>query len=205
VKQTRLLYGVGINDSEYKVYASEMINGKRKVIWRCPYYIAWGSMLLRCYSPAYHERWPSYIGCVVDKRWHKFSCFREWMIEQSWKGMELDKDILIPQNKIYSPESCAFVSAMTNNFLTGSDAARGEYPLGVCLRKREKKFMASCSNPFTKKIDNLGYFTCPNKAHEAWRARKHELAIELAKMQSDKRVADALINRFKPQPLTTGR
>lgn len=205
MKRPRLLHGVGINDSEYKVTANEIINGKSKIIWRCPYHSAWARMMRRCYSPAYHERYPSYTDCVVDKRWHKFSVFREWMNEQPWDGMHLDKDILIPENKIYSPETCVFVSAATNNFLTSSDASRGEWPLGVSLHKREKKLAAYCSNPFTKKLEYLGCFTCPNTAHAAWRARKHELAIEMAKMQSDKRVADALINRFKPQQLTTGR
>lgn len=203
MKQSRLLFGVGINDSEYKVYTTETISGKTKNTWVCPYYSTWVRMMQRCYSPALHEIHPKYADCVVDKRWHKFSAFREWMTEQPWDGMHLDKDILIPENKIYSPEACVFVSAMTNTFLTSCDATRGEYPLGVSLRN--KKLVAQCSNPFTKKIEYLGYFTCPNKAHEAWRERKHKLAIELAKMQSDKRVADALINRFKPQPLTTGR
>jgi hypothetical protein len=203
MKQPRLLYGVGINDYEYKVSASEIVNGKSKITWVCHYYSTWSGMLERCYSKKYQLYRPSYQGCSVCPEWIHFSVFRAWMVEQSWAGLNLDKDILIPGNKMYSPEACAFVSAMTNNFLISREACRGDYPIGVSLRR--KKFVARCRNPFTKKVEHLGHFTCPNKAHEAWRTRKHELAIELAKMQSDKRVANALINRFKPQPLTTGQ
>ena len=57
------------------------------------------------------------------------------------------------------------------------------------------KFRASCSNPFTQKREHLGYFTCEQEAHEAWLERKLELAHELAAIQEDPRVAEALVER----------
>ena len=68
--------------------------------------------------------------------------------------------------------------------------------LGVCFHKQVGKYYTQCSNPFTKKQENLGYFTCPNKAHRAWLKRKHELAVQLADTQSDERVAKALQERY---------
>ena len=67
----------------------------------------------------------------------------------------------------------------------------------VCFHKRVKKFSATIGNPFTKKQEHLGYFTCPNEAHQAWKKRKHELACQLADIQTDQRVAEALRIRYK--------
>ena len=42
------------------------------------------------------------------------------------------------------------------------------------------RFKSQCRNPFTKKREHLGYFTCEQEAHQAWLKRKLELAKELA-------------------------
>ena len=41
-----------------------------------------------------------------------------------------------------------------------------------------------------------GVFTDPLVAHEAWRAKKHDLVLQYAEMQSDPRVAEALKLRY---------
>jgi hypothetical protein len=86
-----------------------------------------------------------------------------------------------------------------NTFTTDSTAARGDWPIGVYWNKQNGKFMAYCSNPFTGKQENLGYFTCPDEAHEAWRARKHQHALALAALHADPRIAAALSTRYLKQ------
>lgn len=80
----------------------------------------------------------------------------------------------------------------TNSFVIASDASRGDYPIGVCLYKPTSKYQAQCNNPFTGKNENLGYFSTPEEAHEAWRKRKHEIAQLVAATESDPRVVEAL-------------
>ena len=123
--------------------------------------------------------------------------FRSWMETQDWKGKHLDKDILVQGNKVYSPNTCVFVDSVVNTFLIDSAASRGEWPIGVYWNERNKKFMSRCSNPFTKKQECLGYFHCPDQAHQTWKKRKHELACQLAETQTDQRVAEALRARYK--------
>ena len=190
-KRNKLVYNVGINDADYEV--SHRVNGKRV---RCPCYVTWVSMLTRCYDKKYQERRPTYIGCSVCPEWVSFMNFRKWMIRQDWEGKQLDKDLIVGGNKVYSPATCVFVDRMTNLFTTDSGRSRGQYPIGVHFYKRDGKFMTECSNPFTKKKENLGYFTCPNEAHLAWKKRKHELACQLAELQTDPRVAAALRTRY---------
>ena len=117
------------------------------------------------------------------------------MEKQDWSGKCLDKDIIAPRSRLYSPETCAFVLQATNSFVA-RDASRGEYPTGVNLCKRTGKYCAQCKNPFTGKKESLGYFSTPEDAHEAWRKRKHELAQLVAATESDPRIIEALKKRY---------
>lgn len=184
----KLIYGVGINDADYSV--SPKINGKSK---KCQFYTSWHSMLNRCYCTKYQSRKPSYIGCQVCNEWKNFSRFKAWMEKQDWEGKHLDKDILIKGNKLYSPETCVFVSQIVNSFINSSGELE---PKGFYFDKLSGKFRAECGNPLTKKKESLGSFAHPILAHEAWRKRKHELALQLADMQDDPRVAAALRVRY---------
>lgn len=158
--------------------------------------MAWVNMLQRCYSEERHSRNPSYVGCHITPQWHVFSVFREWMIAQPWEGNHLDKDILFPGNKIYSPDTCVFIDQAVNKLLCDAGSIRGKWPIGVCWAKREEKFLARCCNPLNGKHEFLGYFDCPDKAHAAWRKRKHQYACMYADMQADKRIAEALRTRY---------
>lgn len=187
----RLVYGVGINDAGY--ITERVVNGIRV---ECQFYARWRNMLNRCYCKSFLERRPSYAGATVCYEWLTFSNFKAWMEKQNWKGRQLDKDILVKGNKVYSPETCVFVDGMTNSFNLDCMSARGLYPLGVHLNKQTSKFTSQCCNPFTKKNEHLGRFSNIDQAHEAWRKRKHELACQLADMQDDQRVAEALRTRY---------
>lgn len=197
----RLVYGVGINDVGYVTQKWETIgyvNGKRKwkLVWVCPYYRTWENMLMRCYSTKFQERNPTYKGCSVSEEWLTLSVFKDWMVTQSWEGSQLDKDLLFEGNKVYSPETCVFVTRGVNMFTIDRGNDRGEWLIGVYWDKVKGKFVSRCNNPFTKKREHLGLFTCEREAHEAWLKRKLELARQLAAEQTDERVAKALIERY---------
>ena len=197
----KLVYGVGINDADYVVAKYETtgyVNGvqKKKLVWVCPFYRAWRSMLERCYSPKFQETHPTYKGCGVTEEWLTFSNFKRWMECQDFEGMQLDKDLLLEGNKVYRAETCVFVTSVVNNFTTDSAASRGEWSIGVNWHKGAGKFQSRCSNPMTKKQEYLGYFSCELEAHQAWLKRKLEMAHLLAAEQTDERVAKALIERY---------
>lgn len=197
IKRSRkLVLGIGINDADYNVKKREMVDGKEKIVWVCPFYQKWISMLTRCYSERYQKLYPSYQGCTVCDDWITFSGFRGWMIEQEWEGLNLEKDLLVQGNKIYSPETCVFTTPQVNGFLTDCRKSRGEWPIGVHLAKGRHKFMALCQNPFTKKQEYLGVFASPYEAHKVWLAKKLEHAYALAAIQTNPLVAEALIDRY---------
>ena len=82
-------------------------------------YNLWVSILARCY--ACYEDFDSYIGTTVDKRWHSFEVFQKDIRKMDnhldWlrgEDMELDKDLLSNDNKIYSKETCLFITRKEN-------------------------------------------------------------------------------------------
>jgi hypothetical protein len=201
MKHKKLVFGVGVNDADYVTRKNEVIGyvdgkQKQKQVWICPYYRAWTSMLKRCYSAKWQEKNQTYKGCSVSNEWLTFSNFKAWMKKQDWEGKDLDKDILIEGNKVYSSDTCVFVTRMVNTFTIDSGASRGEWLIGTCWDKRAGKFRSMCNNPFTKKLEYLGLFTTEQEAHEAWAKRKLELARELASIQTNPRVAKALFDRY---------
>ena len=193
-----LICGIGINDADYVV--SEKVDGKYET---CPYYQKWVSMFKRCYCKHYQKDKPSYIGCSVCEEWIKFMTFKAWMVQQEWDGRHLEKDILFPENKVYSPETCVFVTPTVNGFVLDCSRSRGDTPIGVTWNNRLSKYVAQCSDPFTaRRTVHLGCYDCPQVAHQAWRTYKHSLALRLANeleltgIASDLRVAAALRTRY---------
>ena len=77
-------------------------------------YRKWSDMLMRCYSEKYLTKYPTYGGCSVCEEWLNFQVFAVWAQENCVEGYELDKDIKVKGNKIYSPETCLFVSKQDN-------------------------------------------------------------------------------------------
>ena len=197
-KRNRLVQGVGINDADYNVTKHENINGKLVQVWMCPFYKTWKDMLMRCFSESYQQRQSTYRGCKPCDNWLIFSNFKKWMETQDWQGKQLDKDLLIEGNKVYSPETCIFVDRKVNNFVIDRGAKRGKYMIGVSWWENSGKFKAGCGNPFTGEKEYLGYFTDELEGHLAWKARKHELACMLADSEycTDPRLAEALRTRY---------
>lgn len=188
IKSRKLVLGIGVNDAEYKTCYRDN-KGKK---YGCPYYERWKSMIKRGYSHKLKEKYPTYKDVTVCDEWHTFSNFRSWMEKQDWKGKYLDKDIISPTNKVYSPETCVFVSNRINCLLLDSGKSRGEYRQGVSFRKATGKFRARCSS-YTGNEKYLGYFPTEQLAYEAYVTYKHALILQVANEQEDIRVKNGLL------------
>lgn len=190
------LFGIATNDADYHVVKHGLVGGKMKITWRCPFYTRWYGMLRRCYSVQKQARFKKYNECSVAEVWHSFMRFKQWMESQDWEGKELDKDLIVEGNKVYSPETCVFIDSLTNTFTEDCGAARGDHLIGSSLNKATGKFESYCRNPFTNKMERFGLHDTSYSAHLAWKKRKHELACELANMQADERVAKSLREKY---------
>lgn len=199
----KLVFGVGLNDADYPVFIKEDVKGsikrKQKVVWRCKYYLRWTNMLQRCYSSSYQKKYPTYRGSYVCDHWKVFSNFRYWLkaqevLYESVDKLQLDKDVLLDGNKLYSPETCIMVHPTVNKFLNDHGNSRGVHPIGVSLVG--KRFRGECSDPFGGSR-YIGLFSTPEDAHVAWRLKKLEYSKSLAysSLVKDERLKTALLKR----------
>jgi hypothetical protein len=184
-KRNILVYGVGVNDADYNIRSE--INGK---IVMCIFYITWADMLKRCYSEISKNKYPTYIGCCVCNEWLIFSNFKKWMETKDFERKQLDKDLKVLDNKVYSPNTCMFVSNAINNILNNHAAKRGAYPQGVCLYKKTGKYKAQIN--FKGKRKHIGYYTTIKAAELTYLTAKHEIVLQAAKDETDQEVSEAL-------------
>ena len=199
--KNRLVYGKGIVDVTTPISKTGKDRGKRKTIWICPYYKKWTGILERCFSLALHKRHPSYSECKICDDWLRLSNFIKWVDSQpnkDWENCQPDKDLLITGNKYYSPETVVFVSKKVNCFLVDSQERRGKHLIGAYKEKNGAKWRASCNPTFEGNVRYLGSFNTELEAHKAWQAKKHVYACQLADLQEDPRVAQALRERYAP-------
>lgn len=142
-------------------------------------YTLWHGMLYRCYGRGTSRRSSSYKVCEVSENFRDFSFFHRWCQAQEgfhFDGYHLDKDLLIKGNKLYSEDTCVFLPSILNTLLTKRQVGRGDYPLGVNLKKG--KFQARL-NRFGKS-QYLGVFPTSEEAFQAYKVAKETLIYELA-------------------------
>lgn len=209
------VYGWGINDVNYIVQLKRELpkkSGKRQheILWVCPYYEDWRNMIQRCKGVKYQDKRPTYKGCTICSEWQYLSNFIKWVDSQpncEWSSCALDKDILIGNNKHYSPETVVYVSQCVNGFICCTDKSRGNLLLGVSPKKTSKlrPFQAQCSDPFGRRSKYIGSFPTELEAHKAWQGRKHEYALALSLLQGDERVKYRLSTIFSPDKDWTKR
>ena len=171
--QRKPVYGIGINDSLYIVQPK--INGRQVA---CPYYNKWKGMIERCYYEKSRSKNKRYADCSVSSEWLSFSKFKVWMKTQDWEGKELDKDIIIPNNKIYSPEYCMFVGQEINKLLNDNPLIRGEYPLGVSPYNMSGRYKSRCS--IDGKYRMIGSFPTIKEAEIAYLEFKSVLIMTMS-------------------------
>lgn len=155
-------------------------------------YVCWCNMLRRCYSAKYQEKNPTYKNCTVSDEWLYYPNFKNWYdtnyYEIESKKSQLDKDILIKGNKIYSEDTCTFVPDFINKLFTKCQNSRGKLPIGVCYKKTNKKYKAGLRvfKDGKSTTKHLGYFTTPDEAFEVYKKAKEKYIKEVADNYKDK-------------------
>lgn len=163
-------------------------------------YDKWKGVLRRCYCVDNHKTNPSYVGVVVCDEWLNFQNFAAWFNKQTFsesvdedgKPFQLDKDILVKGNKIYSPETCCLVPQEVNILLTSSKRVRGIYPLGVKRDGKNKKYVAGA-----KATGYLGLYETVEEAFQAYKVAKErhiKLVAEKWRGLVDEKVYKSLVD-----------
>ena len=188
------VFGVGVLGTKYP----SKVNGVQT-----KEYVLWCHMLTRCYSDEFKKKQPTYEGCEVSDKFKSYEYFYEWCHSQigfdndgNGNQFQLDKDLLVKGNKIYSESTCVFLPREINQLLTRREASRGKHLIGVSWNKTNKAFRAMV-NKNKGKREYLGLFNTEIEAFKAYKKAKESFVKEQAnkwKSQIDPRAYNALMN-----------
>ena len=188
------VYGVGITGTKYPITVNGVMTKE---------YGLWQNMLRRCYSDSSKKKCPTYEYCEVSENFKSYEYFYEWCNKQIGFGNEgnenpfqLDKDLLVKGNKVYSEDSCVFIPTEINLLLTKRTASRGEHLIGVYWCNTKKAFVAQVAKNKGKR-EYLGLFNTEIEAFNAYKTAKESFVKEQAnkwKSQIDLRAYGALMN-----------
>lgn len=167
--------------------------------YRCKYpdgthtteYRHWISIIRRCYDVKRKDTYPAYCGnCEVCEEWHNFQTFAKWYEENMYQvgteRMHIDKDILFPGNKVYSPETCILVPQRINMIFVNKENKRG-LPNGI--DKCENGYMAKYNG------EELGIYKTLDEAYSVYAIAKETHIKQVADEYKDlipKKVYEAL-------------
>lgn len=183
------VYGIGIVGTKYPVSVNSVQTKE---------YELWNGMLERCCSDKLKKRRPTYRGCKVSDNFKSYEYFYEWCHSQIGfdnQGWQLDKDLLIKGNKVYSESTCVFIPQEINKVLIKRENMRGEHLIGVCWSKTNKAFVAQVGKNKGKR-GHLGFFNTEIEAFNAYKKAKEAFVKELTNKwegQIDERAYNALM------------
>ena len=194
-KLSPTVVGVGVVGDTYE----SMVGGRK-----LREYKLWHGMLIRCYDSKHHIRQPTYKDCEVSENFRYYPHFYEWANKQvgfnsadeNGQKFQLDKDLLIKGNKIYSEDVCIFIPQEINSVISKCDAVRGNSPVGVTYDKKCGKFISRVRLQDSKRV-HIGCFSDEIEAFKAYKQVKENYIKELANKWKDKideRAYNALMN-----------
>lgn len=137
-------------------------------------YSKWSAMLQRCTGNRI-----SYKDSNISEEWLNFQNFAKWFeknynpeIMQNW---HLDKDLLCPDCKTYSPENCCFLPLELNSIISKKTNSKRE---NTGITFKQGKYFSYISNKGSLKY--LGGFENINDAKNAYIKAKKEKISDLA-------------------------
>jgi len=140
------------------------------------------NMHTREVSDNYHNSRPLSVGTTICQEWTYFSNYYNWassqpnlpfLIKQT-ERICLDKDILVKNNKLYSPTTCCIVPSSINVLICTHPTVRGDLPLGVTWACQGQKVIAKWQNPITKEAEWSSVFpNTPEGIEEAFYIYKY--------------------------------
>ena len=164
----KTIYNIGcIGVGNHKIWDNDI---KRN----SPVYDIWSAMIERCYVNK--KKYPAYYGIVtICDEWLVFQNFAKWYDENKYEcegRLHVDKDILHPGNKVYSPENCILLPQRINELFFVSSRGTSNLPQGI------REAVTGYSASFQGK--HLGTYKTLKEVCEAYINRKEQIIRDVA-------------------------
>ena len=140
--------------------------------------------------------------------WTRASSFRDWYYDNNKNhigdvlGIQymLDCNILKPNSKMYSPETCAYIPESLHSLFNAFNRFGGQYKGGSSLRVGNNKYEAKIR--IGGKNKHLGFFDTEEEAQNKYRAEKYKqckFVIDdlLINGLIDSKIRQASLNKIK--------
>jgi len=138
-------------------------------------YKAWHELIARCYADKKRDTFPAYYDiCTVCQEWLCYNTFADWYEENKYEcdgRLHLDKDILYPGNKVYSPYTWLLVPQRINMLFSNKPNKRG-LPNGIT--KYERGYSAKYCGK------ELGLYETLEKAYSVYANAKEKAIKQVA-------------------------
>lgn len=149
-------------------------------------YSIWHSIMQRCFSDDFKNKNRHYKDVTCYSEWLIYKNFEKWYLDNYYKieneQMQIDKDILIKGNKIYSPQTCIIVPKNINVLFTNRRIERNGKILGFC--QRGDKYETYCNEFGKRKF--LGTFNSKEEAFYAYKKEKEKYIKQVADLYKGK-------------------
>ena len=174
--------------------------GKYKGKIKARYY--WRGVLTRCFCPKWKSTHKTYDDCSISEDWENYQNFCEWVTKQKFYGSldyNIDKDLIIKGNKLYSEDTCLLVPSQVNKLIIKPKQFNNNLPVGVSTRgDLANKFMSRHSRIITgEKVAYLGLYDTPEEAFYHYKVSKESYIKQVALLYRDKvdnKTFEALMN-----------
>ena len=154
-------------------------------------YAIWLDMIRRCYSNITKNKNKCYKDVLCCEEWLCFENFYEWLHSQSnfskWfigERWDIEKDIKIKHNKLYSPDTCFLTPHNVNALFLRKEGQRGLYPIGVRKSSKSNNFEVLCRN--NNECIYLGTYSDPIEGFYVYKRYKENLIKTIAKNELKK-------------------
>lgn len=144
------------------------------------HYRIWHELIARCYADTKKDEFSAYYDiCTVCDEWLCYQNFAEWFENNKYEcegRLHLDKDILYPGNKVYSPETCLLVPQRINMIFTNKTNSRG-LPNGII--QAENGYLAKYNHK------ELGVYKTVEQAYKVYAEEKEKNIKQVADEYKD--------------------
>lgn len=144
-----------------------------------PEYNSWRGMLDRLHGTSKNNR--CYHDCKISPDFYNFQLFAEWYKDNAFdcgnEKLDVDKDILIKNNKAYSSATCILVPSRINKMFIKRSNQISKYPPGVYLMKNGK-YQGRIW--FDGKVVRSDFFSNINDAFKFYKHNKERIIKNMA-------------------------
>lgn len=137
---------------------------------RHPLYSVWYAMVRRCYNPddKHYKNYGAKGVTVCDSWRHSVKDFVDWGMANGYeKGLTIDKDMKSGDMKVYSPETCQFVTNSMNCRATRKIRSNNTSGFrGICFRKADQLWVAEIETDCKRTY--IGAYSTAEQAAKAY-------------------------------------